>query len=62
MAKIRIQARSADTEDAVETHHEKPKPLHPHHDHAAKHIGALTLLHRVFKKEGLLGWYQVRPH
>ena len=58
MAKIRIQARSADVDDAIETHHEKPQPLHPHHDHT-KHVGALTILHRVFQKEGILGWYQV---
>lgn len=58
MAKIRIQARSADAEDAEEEHHDKPAPHHFHHD-KYKHPGAVTLLYRVLKKEGFLGWYQV---
>ncbi|TFK74131.1 mitochondrial carrier [Pluteus cervinus] len=57
MAKVRIQARSADAEDAVE--HELPQPhAHAyHHDHS-KHVGALDILARVWKKEGFVGWYQ----
>ncbi|KAI0684593.1 adenine nucleotide transporter [Cytidiella melzeri] len=57
MAKIRIQARSADVDEYVASHEEKPLPHHRHHEHS-QHVGALTLLHRVFEKEGVLGWYQ----
>ncbi|KAK7682636.1 hypothetical protein QCA50_014436 [Cerrena zonata] len=57
MAKVRIQARSADEEDAVEEHHPKPKPHGYHHD-KYKHVGALDILARVWRKEGPVGWYQ----
>ncbi|KAI0028220.1 mitochondrial carrier domain-containing protein [Vararia minispora EC-137] len=53
MAKIRIQTRSADAEDA-RAHHTLPGPTGaPHH-----HPGALDILIRVWKNEGFLGWYQ----
>ncbi|KAJ3554712.1 hypothetical protein NM688_g2959 [Phlebia brevispora] len=57
MAKVRIQARSADVEDAIE--HKTPKP-HPHQFHHEKthHVGALDILARVMRKEGIVGWYQ----
>ncbi|KAI0783858.1 adenine nucleotide transporter [Irpex lacteus] len=57
MAKIRIQARSADTDEYRATHAEKPLPHHRHHEHS-QHVGALTLLRRVLEKEGIAGWYQ----
>ena len=62
MAKVRIQARTADEEDAVEQHHSRPHRHEYHHD-KHRHAGALDILARVWRKEGLLGWYQVRrPH
>ncbi len=61
MAKVRIQARSADVDDAIAHHSSKPQPHHFHHD-KTRHIGALDILARVWRKEGPLGWYQVRLH
>jgi hypothetical protein len=55
MAKVRIQARSADLEDSANT---QPKP-HSYHHQRSKHIGALAILARVWKREGFVGWYQV---
>jgi hypothetical protein len=57
MAKVRIQARSTD-KDTSESEdlpggqigNTKPK---------AKQSGALSLLLRVLRKEGFVGWYQV---
>lgn len=57
MAKVRIQARSADAEDATEEHHAVPHAHHYHHD-KFRHPGALDILMRVWKKEGFVGWYQ----
>ncbi|KAF9524865.1 adenine nucleotide transporter [Crepidotus variabilis] len=57
MAKVRIQARTADSEDALE-HHEKPPHAHEYHHQHSKHIGALDILGRVYKREGFTGWYQ----
>lgn len=57
MAKVRIQARSADTEDAIEHHTALPKP-HTFHHHKGRHVGALEILARVWRKEGFYGWYQ----
>lgn len=59
MAKVRIQARSADVEDAAERHEELPHTHEYHHRHG-HHVGALDILARVWKKEGFTGWYQVR--
>ncbi|RDB26427.1 Peroxisomal adenine nucleotide transporter 1 [Hypsizygus marmoreus] len=54
MAKIRIQARSADIEEGLAV-----KPLAAHHkDPSHPHPGALHILARVLKKEGFVGWYQ----
>ncbi|KAG6865793.1 hypothetical protein C0991_011785 [Blastosporella zonata] len=54
MAKVRIQARSADADDGQEA-----SPLCPHHtDPHSRHVGALQILARVLKKEGIIGWYQ----
>ncbi|KAG6821320.1 hypothetical protein H0H93_000181 [Arthromyces matolae] len=52
MAKVRIQARSADADDGQDVN-----PLTPHHAHG-KHPGALQILARVLQKEGFVGWYQ----
>ncbi|KAL4249708.1 mitochondrial carrier family protein [Abortiporus biennis] len=57
MAKIRIQARTADDEEAKEAHQPRPPKHGYHHDHF-KHAGALDILARVWRKQGPLGWYQ----
>ncbi|TFK27770.1 adenine nucleotide transporter [Coprinopsis marcescibilis] len=57
MAKVRIQARAADAEDAVEQHTELPKPHKYHHDRT-RHVGAIDILSRVLRQEGFKGWYQ----
>lgn len=57
MAKVRIQARTADEEDAIAEHHPKPHP-HEFHHSKYKHVGALDILARVWRKEGFVGWYQ----
>ncbi|KAF9778916.1 adenine nucleotide transporter [Thelephora terrestris] len=58
MAKVRIQTRGSDARMAQE----KGLPAPPHHayHHGAnsKHPGALDLLRAVYKREGLVGWYQ----
>lgn len=61
MAKVRIQARTADEEDAVEEHHSRPHRHQYHHD-KSRHAGALDVLSRVWRKEGIVGWYQVRSN
>ncbi|RPD59530.1 adenine nucleotide transporter [Lentinus tigrinus ALCF2SS1-6] len=58
MAKVRIQARSADAEDAEEEHLSLPKHNKPHHKSGHHHVGALTVLARVWRRNGFLGWYQ----
>ena len=58
MAKVRIQARSADSEDSARSQSVKP---HPCHRERSKHIGALNVLARVWKRQGFVGWYQVIP-
>jgi solute carrier family 25 (peroxisomal adenine nucleotide transporter), member 17 len=61
MAKVRIQARSADAEDSKD---DNLSPPHAHKSHHGKgrhpHSGALDILKRVWKEEGFRGWYQVR--
>jgi adenine nucleotide transporter 17 len=47
MAKVRIQARSADVDD----HSVRGK---------SSKVGALEILRRVWEREGFLAWYQVR--
>ena len=49
MAKVRIQARSADSEDSANSQSHR----------RSKNIGALDILARVWKREGFVGWYQV---
>ncbi|KAL1724414.1 mitochondrial carrier domain-containing protein [Schizophyllum commune] len=58
MAKVRIQARSADAEAAAEQHREAPRPHEQHHKDHSRHVGALDVLKRVYKREGVAGWYQ----
>ena len=53
MAKVRIQARSGDVDDVIETSDEHP------HQKQVKHAGAVEILARVWKREGFTGWYQV---
>jgi hypothetical protein len=48
MAKVRIQARSAESEDSANSQSEHKK-----------HTGALVILARIWKREGFVGWYQV---
>ena len=59
MAKVRIQARSADLEEAQEEHIPLPQHNKPHHK-TGHHVGALTVLGRIWRRNGFLGWYQVR--
>lgn len=54
MAKVRIQARSADAEENHEL-----LPPHSYHHAKSKHTGALEILARVWKRDGFVGWYQV---
>jgi hypothetical protein len=51
MAKVRIQARSADSEDSTNNQYESHRHKKP--------TGALDILARVRKREGFVGWYQV---
>ncbi|KAF9453508.1 mitochondrial carrier [Macrolepiota fuliginosa MF-IS2] len=57
MAKVRIQARSADSEDATEHNGELPLP-NGHRNTHNKNSGAIDILKRVWRREGFLGWYQ----
>jgi adenine nucleotide transporter 17 len=55
MAKVRIQTRSADSDEAREEHR-LPGPSGALHHHP----GAIDILIRAWKHEGFVGWYQVR--
>ncbi|KAF7773383.1 hypothetical protein Agabi119p4_5550 [Agaricus bisporus var. burnettii] len=57
MAKVRIQARNGDSEDAVEHEEELPPPQSYRHA-KNKDASAVAILKRVWKREGFLGWYQ----
>ncbi|KAI0359726.1 adenine nucleotide transporter [Trametes cingulata] len=57
MAKVRIQARSADIEEAQEEHIPLPQHNKPHHK-TGHHVGALTVLARIWRRNGFVGWYQ----
>ncbi|KAJ4477351.1 mitochondrial carrier domain-containing protein [Lentinula aciculospora] len=58
MAKVRIQARSADINvDDLEHLGDIPPP-HKYHHAKTKHPGALDVLGKVLKREGVVGWYQ----
>ncbi|KDR78975.1 hypothetical protein GALMADRAFT_244689 [Galerina marginata CBS 339.88] len=56
MAKVRIQARSDDAEESI-TDEGSPHSYEHHHKHS-KHVGAIDILSRVWKREGFTGWYQ----
>ncbi|KIK55152.1 hypothetical protein GYMLUDRAFT_176121 [Collybiopsis luxurians FD-317 M1] len=60
MAKVRIQARSADLDNEEPEHPtEKSAPHIPHHTNPkSRHPGALDVLAKVWKREGVIGWYQ----
>lgn len=58
MAKVRIQARSADADDAAEHNQQLPSPGTYRHA-KSKHVSAIGILKRVWKREGFFGWYQV---
>jgi hypothetical protein len=59
MAKVRIQTRGSDAQAAKEEGLLAPPHRAHHHDVTSKHPGALDLLGMVYKREGLVGWYQV---
>ncbi|KAJ7707533.1 adenine nucleotide transporter [Mycena rosella] len=59
MAKVRIQTRSADEDEALVEHTAPPTPHASHHDHSKlKHPGALDILAQVWQREGPVGWYR----
>ncbi|KAJ7928878.1 mitochondrial carrier domain-containing protein [Mycena leptocephala] len=59
MAKVRIQTRTADEDEAKVEHIELPVAHQPHHDHSKlKHPGAIDILAQVLQREGILGWYR----
>ncbi|KAK7032325.1 MICOS complex subunit mic60 [Paramarasmius palmivorus] len=57
MAKVRIQARNADIDDAREHNLPTPAAHKPHHL-KSKHPSAVGVLMGVLKREGFTGWYQ----
>ncbi|KAJ7678974.1 mitochondrial carrier domain-containing protein [Mycena polygramma] len=59
MAKVRIQTRTADADEAVVEHLEPPVTHKSHHDHSKlRHPGAIDILAQVLQKEGVPGWYR----
>jgi adenine nucleotide transporter 17 len=58
MAKVRIQARSADAREDPQDDQDLPVTTGTQRQHRS--VGALEILAKVWKREGLLGWYQVR--
>jgi hypothetical protein len=60
MAKVRIQTRGSDAQASDEARQSLP-PHHAYHHEKSKHPGAVELLANVYRKEGLVGWYQVSP-
>ncbi|KAF7312503.1 Fungal specific actin related protein [Mycena indigotica] len=58
MAKVRVQTRSADADEAKEQHLSPPVSHKPHHSSKLKHPGALDILARVLRTEGPAGWYR----
>ena len=60
MAKVRIQARGSDAQMAKEEGLPVPPHHAYHHNANSKHPGALDLLRTVHRREGFVGWYQVR--
>ncbi|KAF7316676.1 hypothetical protein HMN09_00400500 [Mycena chlorophos] len=58
MAKVRVQTRTADEDEAKEQHTALPTAHKPHHTSQLKHPGALDILARVLRTEGPAGWYR----
>ncbi|KAF7327959.1 hypothetical protein MKEN_00376100 [Mycena kentingensis (nom. inval.)] len=59
MAKVRVQTRSADDDEAIESGQNLPQSHKPHHAGAKlRHPGALDILTRVWRTEGFVGWYR----
>jgi len=58
MAKVRIQTRGSDAQMAKEEGLPAPPHHANHHSANSKHPGAVDLLRVVYKREGLVGWYQ----
>jgi len=58
MAKVRIQAGGSDAEASEDEKRSLPSHHHHHRQDKSKHLGAVDLLAKVYRKEGLLGWYQ----
>ncbi|KAF9267947.1 mitochondrial carrier [Marasmius fiardii PR-910] len=58
MAKVRIQARNADRDEAAENGLPPPLPHKHHHRDKSRHPGAVDVLKDVWKREGPIGWYQ----
>jgi hypothetical protein len=58
MAKVRIQARSAITnDDSIDEI--KQRDREKQHRDKSRHAGAVDILIRVWQREGFFGWYQV---
>ncbi|KAG7089402.1 hypothetical protein E1B28_011090 [Marasmius oreades] len=58
MAKVRIQSRNADRDEAVENGLPPPTPHTRHHRDKSRHPSAVGVLTDVWKREGPIGWYQ----
>jgi len=59
MAKVRIQTRTADEEEAKVEGLELPVAHRSHHEHSKlKHPGAIDILAQVLQREGVAGWYR----
>ncbi|KAJ6513067.1 mitochondrial carrier domain-containing protein [Mycena sanguinolenta] len=59
MAKVRIQTRTADDDEAKAEHLALPVANKPHHEHSKlKHPGAIDILSQVLQREGITGWYR----
>jgi solute carrier family 25 (peroxisomal adenine nucleotide transporter), member 17 len=58
MAKVRIQTRGSDAQASEDGRQSLPPHPADHHE-KSKHLGAVGLLKKVYRAEGLMGWYQV---
>jgi hypothetical protein len=59
MAKVRVQARSADLDQAKDVKDTQLPTPNTFHHKKTHHPGAFDILVRVLQKEGFRGWYQV---
>lgn len=60
MAKVRVQARGAETEVDTADAAEKGKVSSSTAKRTPKYAGAVDVLRKVLKEKGVRGWYQVR--